>query len=312
MVSVIIPYYNRPEKLKRAIASIYNQTYQDFEIIVIDDNSQYPPFPNTIAKVNYIKNKINKGPGYSRNIGLQNAKGDYISFLDSDDYWHPLFLQKCIERFKNCSSELAFVYSNTMLVSNGKEKGLSKNKTITETKILPSIIEKGRSWDTGACLWNSKIVKNHSGFIEARNWEDYAFDVEAATICNNIKFIKEPLFFCETQGDDKLSKQKGSIVFNERAKSVIYISKTLMKSPFFTTQFIKKRIQVIILSTFIGLIDTNSRKKRNYGLLLNQLKKWAPFHIFFAVKTISLLDKKNALRLLRRLRKKIILSCADF
>ena len=91
--SVVIPSYNGLFFLKKSINSVLSQTYKMFEIIVIDNNS-------SDGSQNYIKslknNKIrlistnNFGSiGKSRNIGIENARGDWISFLDSDDYWHP-------------------------------------------------------------------------------------------------------------------------------------------------------------------------------------------------------------------------------
>lgn len=95
LVSVIIPCFNSERTIERALASINNQTYKNIEIICIDDGSK----DETVKKISEVKatahhqitiiqNKENKGPSYSRNIGVNNAKGQYIAFLDSDDYWH--------------------------------------------------------------------------------------------------------------------------------------------------------------------------------------------------------------------------------
>ena len=92
-VSVIIPTYNSSKTVKRSIESVLNQTHQNFEIIITDDNSN----DNTVSVIEkYLKkhNNIklfcldeNRGAGYARNFCTQNASGDYIAFLDSDDYW---------------------------------------------------------------------------------------------------------------------------------------------------------------------------------------------------------------------------------
>jgi glycosyltransferase involved in cell wall biosynthesis len=311
LISIIIPYYNRPIKLERALKSIENQTYKDFEIIVVDDNSQKTPLNSTLKKVAYIKNQINRGPGYSRNVGLKIAKGDYVCFLDSDDYLHPLFFEKCLNKIQNCKSEISFVYSNTMLVSNEKEIDLWKKK-ITETKIIPSILCSGRSWSTSACLWNSEILRKHSGFIETRNWEDYAFDIEAATICNNIQYIEDPLLYYETQGEEKLSEQSDDIVSVERAKSVIKISETLVKSDFYSNKLVRIRMQIIIINALIGLAKLNLIKSKNYNLLIIQLKKWSSFYYVFIIKFTNLMNNKVSLKLLRLIRKKIVKTCVDF
>lgn len=101
-ISVVIPTYNCARYLPEAIDGVLAQSYQDFEIVIVDDGST----DNTESKVgNYIKkysSKIrysyqkNKGLGSARNTGIREAKGEYIAFSDSDDYYLPEFLDKCL------------------------------------------------------------------------------------------------------------------------------------------------------------------------------------------------------------------------
>src|SRR4030042_3601558 len=90
-ISVIIPVFNRENELKRALTSVINQTYQNFEIIIIDDCSNNDIY-NIIKSFNdkrikFFKNTENKGVSYSRNTGIKNSQYDIICFLDSDDEW---------------------------------------------------------------------------------------------------------------------------------------------------------------------------------------------------------------------------------
>ena len=101
LVSVIIPTYNREKIITRAIDSVFAQTYRDFEIVVLDDGSQ----DNTKAvaqaygpKVHYFY-QDNKGIAGARNAGMHQTAGDYIAFLDSDDYWLPGKLERQIALF---------------------------------------------------------------------------------------------------------------------------------------------------------------------------------------------------------------------
>ena len=101
-VSVVIPTYNRYHLLKRAIQSVLNQTFQDIEIIVVDDGSTdgtqdlfvYPVNEN--PKIRYLRQNVNCGAQATRNAGIRKAKGDWIAFLDSDDEWLPEKLEKQI------------------------------------------------------------------------------------------------------------------------------------------------------------------------------------------------------------------------
>jgi glycosyltransferase involved in cell wall biosynthesis len=104
-VSVIIPTFNRADKVCRAVSSVIDQTYQDIEIIVIDDAST----DNTIERLNefgsrikIIRHEKNMGVSAARNSGIRIAKGEYIALLDSDDYW----LQEKLE------VQIAFFSSN--------------------------------------------------------------------------------------------------------------------------------------------------------------------------------------------------------
>lgn len=97
-VSVVIPTYNRRDLVQRAIQSVLDQTYRDFEIIVIDDGST----DGTRAavegreRVRYLR-QTNGGPASARNLGIREAQGEFIAFLDSDDVWLPEFLTSQVD-----------------------------------------------------------------------------------------------------------------------------------------------------------------------------------------------------------------------
>lgn len=115
LISIVIPTYNRPELLKKAIQSVLDQTYTNFEIIIIDDSSTKDNEKNikSFNKKNiiYIKNKTRKGGGYSRNIGIKKAKGEFIAFLDDDDEWMPQKLEKQLKAFNNPKLGIVVCYS---------------------------------------------------------------------------------------------------------------------------------------------------------------------------------------------------------
>ncbi|MGH8528228.1 MAG: glycosyltransferase family 2 protein [Nevskiales bacterium] len=99
LISVILPTYNRAHLLPRAIGSVLAQSYRNLELIVADDAStdRTAEVVNAIrdARVRYLRCPRNGGPGYARNRGIEQARGDYIAFQDSDDVWlpHKLALQ---------------------------------------------------------------------------------------------------------------------------------------------------------------------------------------------------------------------------
>lgn len=120
LVSVIIPTYNRAQLVCRAINSVRSQTYQNWEILVVDDGSR-DDTPVAIARqfgsdprVRYVY-QVNGGVCSARNNGLARASGDFVAFLDSDDLWEPWKLElqvACLERFPDAG----MIWTNMMAV----------------------------------------------------------------------------------------------------------------------------------------------------------------------------------------------------
>jgi len=113
LVSVIIPVYNRENTIERAIESVLLQTYNNIEIIVVNDNSTDNTEKILLEKygdkICYIKNNDNLKVSYSRNNGIKHSHGKYIAFLDSDDEWYPWHISESIAVLKKtgysvCSS----------------------------------------------------------------------------------------------------------------------------------------------------------------------------------------------------------------
>ena len=114
-VSVIIPTHNRSEFLGAAIGSVLSQTFQDFELIVVDDAST-DTTAEVVASFNderikFIRHGMNKGGSVARNTGILNSTGDYIAFLDDDDEWLPAKLSKQIQVLLSSPPEVGCVYA---------------------------------------------------------------------------------------------------------------------------------------------------------------------------------------------------------
>ena len=122
-VSVIIPSYNaKPEYLTEAIGSVINQTVKPYEIIIVDDGSDAPimgTFASSADNIKIIRNEKNMGIGFSRQRGVDNATGDYITFLSSDDIWDEKYLEIMIKTAKEQPNKI--LYSNYFMI-NEKSK----------------------------------------------------------------------------------------------------------------------------------------------------------------------------------------------
>jgi len=112
MVSVIISTYNRPDMLVRALQSVHNQTYKDFEIVVVNDNGV--DVENIIKKsrqegrTTYVRHEKNRGSAASRNSGLKVARGRYVVYLDDDDIFYPDHLDTLVKFLENSDYKVAY------------------------------------------------------------------------------------------------------------------------------------------------------------------------------------------------------------
>ena len=121
-VSVIIPFYENFIWLEQAIESAFEQSYKNFEIIVVNDGSlesDEPFLTKYSEKIKYFKT-VNKGPAHARNLGIEKATGEYIAFLDSDDLWDSNKLEMQVEFMEN--NNLVWTHSGYSLFddSNGE------------------------------------------------------------------------------------------------------------------------------------------------------------------------------------------------
>lgn len=192
-VSVIVPVYNTEKYLKNCIDSLLKQNFDDYEIIVINDlspgNAEEIIKSYNDKKIVYIKNKTNKGIGYNRNLGIKKAKGEYVCFIDSDDYVKEDFISKMYNYSKENNLDLCVCdYVNVDEEGNKlKEFNLSdfcitnyeeNNKILCEINLAP---------------WNKlykkdMLVKNKIEFSETLKYEDLSF--VALSIKNSKKIGK--------------------------------------------------------------------------------------------------------------------------
>ena len=130
LVSVVMPTYNRADLLPRSIDSILNQTYTNFEFIIVDDGSTdsthllLETYAQSDPRIKILTNETNKGISYSRNRGTDAAKGKYIAIMDSDDYSEPERLKKHVDYLEKHEEVTAL---NALYYEIGKESSWQNN-----------------------------------------------------------------------------------------------------------------------------------------------------------------------------------------
>jgi len=137
-VSIVIPTYNRAQLLSRAIRSVLDQTYQNFELIVVDDGSKddIEKIIDTFNddRIKYFRHSVNLGGSTARNTGIKNSCGEYIAFLDSDDEWLDKKLELQVHAMQSRPSDIwggvycGFIYTDRdRVVESVKQGNLKKD-----------------------------------------------------------------------------------------------------------------------------------------------------------------------------------------
>lgn len=220
-ISVIIPTYNRGNILANSIKSVLNQTYQNIEILVIDDGST----DNTREEVNkikdkkikYIKLKKNKGGSNARNVGIKRSKGQYISFQDSDDIYYPDKLQKQMNNIINKNSDLDFCKINVIL-NNSYAYWIPnqlQEKRILEGNTFDELISNGNFISTQAILVKRMIISKYLFNPKMPRLQDYDLILRMIPKVK-ISYTNEVLVDLHLQ-NDSLTREKTKL------KQAIYI-----------------------------------------------------------------------------------------
>jgi len=135
LVSVIIPIYNRLDYISEAIESVLSQTYNNLEIIVIDDGSTLDVkgvLESYMNKIKYIY-QSNKGLSAARNTGIKNSQGEYLAFLDDDDLFEPRKLEIQVPIVEN-NPNIGFVYSDGYVFDTGNATELRLKRAVASDK----------------------------------------------------------------------------------------------------------------------------------------------------------------------------------
>jgi glycosyltransferase involved in cell wall biosynthesis len=195
-ISIIIPVYNREKSIRRTLESLMLQSFQNFEVVIIDDGST----DNTSFIISDIccndqrfryYFQENKGVSNARNNGIKLSHGKYICFLDSDDFYETTFLEQMYKQIvtKNCDVCYCGYY---IVKPNSKRK---KTTQFTKKKVLYKyILGKVNIHTTGWLIRKEFIVKNDIEFREEISWgEDFEFFCKVLSKTEKICFVKEYL-----------------------------------------------------------------------------------------------------------------------
>ena len=237
LVSVIIPVHNRFVIAHRAIDSVFAQGHRPIQVIISDDASN-PPFafegesvPQDIA-IEVVRSEINRGPGAARELGRLQAKGEYLAFLDSDDYWGSRFLERCVAALQQ-AKEAGMAYCTSVEMKGDRQMAIRKRSDVAYDSFLPTILW-GRPWPTGGCLWRKTLTDRIGSWLPLFWWEDYEYDSRAGALEAKVVHVDEPLCFIQWDAEGMVSRPKEDSTLkrgiSSRAAALQAMSRNLARS----------------------------------------------------------------------------------
>ncbi len=288
LVSVVIPTYKRQKLLKRAIKSVINQSYNNIEIIVVNDN---PKSKIHLKQFNYgdlviINHEKNLGGAAARNTGIKSSNGKYVAFLDDDDLFLPKKIEKQVNIMENLSNKWVGCYSWSKL-----ENGIVR-KPIVEGDLSNAILKRSNDF----CLSSTSIfakrdlIESIGGFDEDfQRLQDLEFMIR---LCKEgkIKLIKEPLFIKKEENTpDPESAFRATEKFLKKFESEI-------------EKFSKKERNKIYSSHYFNVVSISFKQG---GLVkgLSVLKRSLNYsykHSFFRYSTLVLKFLKGIVKIINK------------
>jgi len=179
-VSVVIPTYDRPEMLQRAVESVVQQTYDSVELLVVDDHSPTPASEtlerietDTLRSVECIRHDENRGGSAARTTGIEAASGAWVAFLDDDDEWKPTKLEKQVERVTSASRDVVLVYTGIRQVGEDGSTNAVKTPTV-EGNVLEQLLCGNFIGSYSAVMVDSEAIER-VGMPDERfpSWQDW-------------------------------------------------------------------------------------------------------------------------------------------
>jgi len=201
LVSIIIPTYNRAEDLKRALQSVFDQTFTNWEVVVVDNHS-VDDTDSLVKSFNNQKIKLfkihNRGIiSASRNLGLKHALGEYIAFLDSDDWWLP---KKLEESIKYMIQGADIVYHDLFYVTKPDQRFNWRRVRGRKLKspVFYDLLESGNALPNSSVVVRKKLLNEIKGLSEDKDMvssEDYDAWLRIARISEKFQKIPDVLGF---------------------------------------------------------------------------------------------------------------------
>ncbi|MCW8896435.1 MAG: glycosyltransferase [Flavobacteriales bacterium] len=260
LVSIIIPCYNAEKYIAETIQSVINQTYKNWELIVVNDGStdnsldiikEFVANDNRIACID----KPNSGVSDSRNKGLEKSKGDFIAFLDADDIWKLEYLEKQITNLQ--ANQYTISYTACQLINQNGEKLNHQIRGENNPQLDDFLIQKANyNTNPSGIVYKKKCFENVIGFdINLSNNADQDILIQMLAEGNTIGYIDELLWEYRIHGNN-MSKNIGVL-----EKDTLYLFNKCANQKLFTNFWFERKCFSIMYLMLAGSWWKNGNNK---------------------------------------------------
>jgi len=254
-ISIIVPIYNAQKTIERCIDSILNQDFSDFELILIDDGSKdnsgkiCDTYAGKDQRVRVI-HKENSGVSVSRNLALREAKGEYLQFLDADDWITPNATRLLVESMETNDCDMVIADFYRVIGERLSHKGsIDEDGVLSREEFANNMMENPADFYYGV-LWNKlykrSIIEKYQLCMNPKiSWcEDFMFNLEYIRHCENIFVLQVPIYYyVKTKGS--LVSQSMSLPKTIKTKMMVFeYYNDFYKQVLTEEEYEKKRLQI--------------------------------------------------------------------
>lgn len=279
-ISIIVPVYMVEKYLKQCIESILGQTFQEFELLLIDDGStdtcgeicdEYQRIDSRVK----VWHQINKGVSAARNLGLQNAQGEYIAFVDSDDWLEPNMYEVLYEDMQNNQADISicnhsFNYDDNRSIARYKE---SRNFLFNSKDALKSMLE-GRlfAWTLWNMLYKRSLFNGLKFDEKISIGEDLLICFELFKRSNRISYNHEVKYHYRQRDNSACSKCFSVKSFDEVLANKVVYQEVVSSFPELQ-EIMFYRYNMAFINAGIKIVKSNeSINEKHFRKVQNQLR----------------------------------------